>query len=128
MFWHKTCKKYCFIRYLTFWFYKHPPQDCDHHKSLWSPLSSSSLTVCFYPVMCVSHCSQWNFKYCTCFKQSVPCTLKCIQDMIKIYSQMHHIDKHSHDSSIIWPIWLNGWVFVCKLSSCRLESSCNHHH
>ena len=25
-----------------------------------------------------------------------------------------------------WPVWLNGWVFVYKLSSCGFESRCCH--
>ena len=25
-----------------------------------------------------------------------------------------------------WPVWLNGWVFVYKLSGCGFESSCSH--
>ena len=37
---------------------------------------------------------------------------------------MHHTGKYSQHSSIIWPVWLNGWVFVCKLSSCGIESHC----
>ena len=35
-------------------------------------------------------------------------------------------DKYSHHSSIIWPAWLNGWVFVCELSGCGFESRCIH--
>ena len=35
-------------------------------------------------------------------------------------------DKYSQYSSIIWPVWLNGWVFVCELSGCGLESRCSH--
>ena len=27
---------------------------------------------------------------------------------------------------VIWPVWLNGWVFVYKLSGCGFESSCSH--
>ena len=29
-------------------------------------------------------------------------------------------------SSIIWPVWLNGWVFIYELSGCGFESSCGH--
>ena len=39
-------------------------------------------------------------------------TLKCICDMIRTYSQMHHRDKYSQRSSIICAVWLNGWVVV----------------
>ena len=53
-------------------------------------------------------------------------TLKRVRDMIKTYSQMHRTDKYSQHSSIIWPAWLNGWVFVYQLSGCGFESSCSH--
>ena len=39
---------------------------------------------------------------------------------------MHHTDKYWEHSSIIWPIWPNGWVFVYELSSSGFESSCSH--
>ena len=35
------------------------------------------------------------------------------------YRQLQH-------SSIIWPVWLNGWVFVYKLIGCGFKSSCSH--
>ena len=35
-------------------------------------------------------------------------------------------DKYLQHSSIIWPVWLNGWVFIYELSGCGLESSCSH--
>ena len=48
----------------------------------------------------------------------LPCgfTLKHECDMIRTYSQMHHTDKYSQHSLIIWPFWLNGWVYVYELS------------
>ena len=49
-----------------------------------------------------------------------------IVDMTRSYSQIHHTDKYSQYSSIIWPVWLNGWVFVYELSGCGFESSCIH--
>ena len=39
---------------------------------------------------------------------------------------MHRADKYPQHSSIIWPVWLNDWVFVYKLSSCGFESRCSH--
>ena len=39
---------------------------------------------------------------------------------------MHHTDKYSQHSSIIWPVWLNGWVFIYKLNDCGFESRCSH--
>ena len=52
--------------------------------------------------------------------------LKCIHDMIGTYSHIHLTDKYSQHRSIIWPVWLNGWVFVYKLSHCGFKSCCNH--
>ena len=46
--------------------------------------------------------------------------------MIRTQSQMHHTDKYSQQSSIIWPFWLNGWVFVYELSGFEFESRCSH--
>ena len=48
-------------------------------------------------------------------------TQKLVHDMIITYSQMHHNDKYSHYSSIIWWVWLNGWMFVDELSGCGFE-------
>ena len=53
-------------------------------------------------------------------------TLKLVPDMIKRYNQMHRTDEYSQHSSIIWPVWPNGWVFVYELSGCWFESRCNH--
>ena len=51
-------------------------------------------------------------------------TLKRIRNMIITYSQMHHTDKYSQHNSIIWPVWINGWVFVYGLSVSGFESCC----
>ena len=53
-------------------------------------------------------------------------TLKRVRDMTRTYSEMHRTDKYSQHSSIIWPVWLNGCVFVYELSGCGFESSCSH--
>ena len=53
-------------------------------------------------------------------------TLKLVRDMLKTYNQMYRTDKYSQHSSIIWPVWLNGWVFVYELSGCGFESRCSH--
>ena len=50
-------------------------------------------------------------------------TLKCMYNMIRSYSQIHHTDKYSQHSSIIWPVLLNGWVFVYELSGWGFKSS-----
>ena len=83
-----------------------------------------------------SRCSHLNFRYRACFEQGVPwhsgnyrlCgfTLKCGRDMIGTYSQMCYTDTYSQHSSIMWPKWLNGWVFVDEQSDCGFESRCSH--
>ena len=44
----------------------------------------------------------------------------------RTYSQIHRKDKYSEHSSIIWPVWPNGWVFVYQLSGSGFKSSCSH--
>ena len=39
---------------------------------------------------------------------------------------MHHTDKHSQHNSIIWPVWLNGRVFIYELNGYGLQSRCCH--
>ena len=51
-------------------------------------------------------------------------TLKRIRNMIITYSQMHRTDKYSQHNSIIWPVWINVWVFVYGLSVSGFESRC----
>ena len=51
-------------------------------------------------------------------------TLKRICGMIITYCQMHHTDKYFQHRSIIWPVWLNGWVFSKEPSGCGFESRC----
>ena len=38
---------------------------------------------------------------------------------------MEDIDRYLQHSSTIWPVWLNDWVFVFKLSGCGFEYRCN---
>ena len=52
-------------------------------------------------------------------------TLKRILDMTRTYSQMHRTGNYSQHSSIIWPVWLDGWTFVYELSGCGFKSSCS---
>ena len=51
-------------------------------------------------------------------------TLKRIQDLIRTYGQMNHTDKYSQHIWIIWPVWLNSWVILYKLSGSGFESWC----
>ena len=54
----------------------------------------------------------------------IQATIEC--GLTRTYSQMHGTDKHSEHSSIIWPVWVNGWVFVFELSGSWFASSCSH--
>ena len=49
-----------------------------------------------------------------------------VRDMTRTYSQIHRTDKHSQHSSIIWPVWPNGWAFASELSGCEFETRCSH--
>ena len=42
------------------------------------------------------------------------------------YSQMYRTGNYSQNSSIIWLVWLNGWVFIYKQSISELQSLCSH--
>ena len=53
-------------------------------------------------------------------------SLKCIRDMTRTYNHLHWADMYSQHSSIIWPVWLIGWVFVYELSGCGFASSSSH--
>ena len=53
-------------------------------------------------------------------------SLKPMRDMTRTYSEMHHTDKCSEESSMIWPIYPNGWAFVYQLSDSRFECSSIH--
>ena len=61
------------------------------------------------------------------FSQIIECrfTLKLEHDMIITCSQMHHTDKYFHHSSILWSVWLKGWVFVYELCGCGFKSCCS---
>ena len=73
---------------------------------LWVLICTVHFTVCSYHVM--------SF------------TLKRVRDVIRTCSQMHRTDKCSQHSSIIWPVLLNGRVFVYELSGCGFESRWSH--
>ena len=51
------------------------------------------------------------------FTQTIKCgfTLKLVRDMIITYSQMYGTDKYSQHNLIIWPVWLDGSMFVYKV-------------
>ena len=41
-------------------------------------------------------------------------------------TRMHLTDKYLQHSSIIWLVWVNGWVLVYELSGCEFDSRCCH--
>ena len=49
-----------------------------------------------------------------------------LRDMTRTYSQMHRTNNYSEQSSIIWPVWTNGWVFFYELNGSGFEYSCIH--
>ena len=59
----------------------------------------------------------------SCMNVAIECvfTLKRVRDIIRTYNQVHRTDKYSQQSSIIWPVWLNHWMFFYKLSNCVFE-------
>ena len=66
----------------------------------------------------------WKQPYVVISWKCIPKKIKILKSIKRLTdSQMHRADKHSQDSSIIWPVWLNGWVFVYQLSGCGFESS-----
>ena len=69
----------------------------------------------------------WSSKEFLDNQATIECgfSLKRVCDMIITYSQMHRTDNSQH-SSIIWVVWLKGWVFVYELSGCGFKSRCCH--
>ena len=55
-----------------------------------------------------------------------PVSSKELLDIQAEYSVDSLWDKYSQHSSIIWPVWLNCWVFVYELSGCGFRSSSCH--
>ena len=58
-------------------------------------------------------------------------SVRCIWLYVLIMSRTRfrvnpNSDKYSQHSSIIWPVWLNGWVFVYELNGCGFESRYSH--
>ena len=93
---------------------------------------SVHLTVCYYHVTSdVAPVSSKAFeaRMYLIFRQTIECgfTLKRVRDMIITQSQMHRAGKYSQHSSIIWPVLLNGLVFVYELSGCGFRSCCCHY-
>ena len=70
--------------------------------------------------VCLEQEAPWNWS------RECRFTLKRVHDMIIKYSQIYRTDKYSQhkQNSIVWPVWLNGWVFVYKLSGYGFESRC----
>ena len=91
-------------------------------KWLWLRMSSLSLKSQMWPLL--------QARSSLTLRQTIECgfTLKLVRDMMIIYNQMHRTYKYSHHSSIIWPVWLNDWVFIYKLGCCVFDPRCSHLH
>ena len=89
------------------------------HVRIWNPLQSLKLQISRALVL---------GKEFLDIQATIECgfNLKCVRDMIITYNQMHRTYKYSQHSSIICPVWPNGWVFLYKLSGCGFESHCSH--
>ena len=81
-------------------------------KWLWVRISLLSLKLQIWHLL-------WERTSLT-FSQTIECrcTLKLVHDIALTYSQMHCTHKNSQHCSINWSVWLNGWVFVYKVSGC----------
>ena len=53
-------------------------------------------------------------------------TLKRIRHMVRTYSQMQCTDKYSQHNWIIWPVWLNSWWLIYKLSDWGFKFRCSY--
>ena len=60
------------------------------------------------------------------FSRTIPDLKVHIHNIQPKYSEMHHTDKYSEHSSIIWLCWPNGSVFIYELIGSGFESSCSH--
>ena len=82
--------------------------------------------------------SHLNFRFYACFKQGVPWHACNFGVWIRAGTRTWH-DKNMQPNApyrkvlttrlnhlAIWPVWLNGWVFVYELSGCGFEASCSH--
>ena len=80
----------------------------------WRPLESEG-PACYYHV---TYAFQSEYTLCSCLnvKEHIP------QNRHDIWSlSEYRTDKFSQRKSIIWPVWQNGWKFVCELSDCGFE-------
>ena len=87
-------------------------------KWLWVRISLLSLKLEIWHLLRTRSCLTFNQTVVRGF------TLKLVRDMIITYSQIHRADKYSQHSSIIFPVCLNGSVFLIVQSGCEFEHRC----
>ena len=58
------------------------------------------------------------------FSQTGQMTELCYEYLSVLATQF--TTQYSQHSSIISPVWLNGWVFVYQLSGCKFKYCCSH--
>ena len=76
--------------------------------------------LCSYHVTYVFQ-SESTLYSCLNVKELVAWNKRDIWSSSDCKSQMHRTDKYSQYSSIIWLVWLNGWVFIYDLSGCEFK-------
>ena len=93
---------------------------------LWVLICVAHLTVCSCHAIYAFQ-SEYTLYSCLNIKDRVWETVECRFTLKRVrisrtYSHMHDRDEYSQQISIIWPVWLNGWVFVYELSDCGFKS------
>ena len=94
-------------------------------KWLWVRVTLQSLKLQISRLFWTRSLHSGNYRY---IQATIECrfTRKHVRDMIRTNSQMYRADKYPQHSWNIWPVWLNGWVFVYELSGCGCKCCCRH--
>ena len=75
------------------------------------------LAVCSYHIKYAFWIESVTYAFYSEWTRMGPC---------RTYIEMHRTDDYSQHNSIMWPVWLNGWVFIYKLSGCGFVLRCSH--
>ena len=59
--------------------------------------------------------------HCWDYTKNSKCLKSPLDNLFNDSGQMCLADKYSQHNSIIWPVRLNGWVFIYKLTGCEFE-------
>ena len=67
--------------------------------------------------------SEWIYTLWLPECQGTPCSKQASTWHDITYRVIHRTNDCPKRSSIIWLIWLNGWVFACRVSGCGFKSA-----